>query len=434
MAFAQDLKSSTTCRNVLATGLIRIRSLPDVRPGTGIITAYLTGLFDDALIGHLRKCENGASSCLVRPSGPGVSYASFISSLPEMRFRLYFALLFRVVAIIYCRAAIFGLHPWTRSTPMSALFTSSWITNMFWMGSFQLLDATWAFETGALSGEISWKTIASWAFYFTTTAAFPIFMSMAPNSYHTRLLLLSAGVAILAPLSPGVSDVEANIALAMTSMACYKLLLDHSRLPESLDAETLQEEGRSRDGLASRQIGTPPGDNLEQRGAADQREEGSHENEFPGTESHHREAGDSKTAPGTADNAPHEGDALPSEKRGIENSGADVPALGAFQYLSTSSLGLWLAYLLSRDLKASHAAAGEIFFSFYCSFSFKLLQSPPIGLFPQNLRKRVRHGDYTLEDVKACREAQKAYAFYGVWGHLIATVWICIASVTGYGT
>ncbi len=433
MAFVQDLKNSPTCRNALATGLIRIRSLPDVRLGTGIITAFLTGLFDDTLIGHLRKCENGASRCLVRPSGPGVSYASFISSIPELRVRLYFALLFRVVAIIYCRAAIFGSHPWTRSTPLSALFTTSWISNIFWMGPFPVFDALWAFETGALSGQISWKSIASWAFYFTTTtAASSIFMSMAPNSLHTRLLLLSAGVVILSPLSPEVSDVEANIALAMTSMACYNLRQDHSRLPESLDAETLQEEGACMYGLASRQIGTPPGDNLEQRGAAGQREEGFHENEFLGTESHPREAGDSKTAPETANNAPHEGDALPSQKRGIENSGDGVPALGAFQYLSTSPLGLLLAYLLSRDLKASHAAAGELLFFFYCCLSLRILEFPPIRLFPQNLRKRV--GDYTLEDVKAFKKAQKAYAFYGVWGHLIATVCICIASVTGYGT
>lgn len=398
-----------------------------------MITAYLTELLDNTLIGHLRECENGAWSCLVRLSGPGVSYASFIPSIPEMRARLYFALFFRVVAIVYCREAIFDSQPWTRPTTMSVL-GKTWITNISWMVPFPILDAGWALETGALSGQMSWKTIGSWAVYFTTTAAFPIFMSTAHKSYHTRLLLLSASVAILAPLGPKVSDVEANIALAITSMACYRLLLAPSRQPESLDPETLQEEGGFKDGLDSPQIGTPPGDVMEQRRAADQREESSHENEFPGTESHHREAGDSKTAPGKADNAPNEGGALPSERRGIENSGAVVPALGAFRYLSANSLGLCLAYLLSRALKANHAATGEIVFAVYCSLSLHLLDLPPVQILPQSLWKRVGQGEHTLDDVKACGEAQKAYAFYGVWGHLIATVWICIASVTWYGT
>jgi hypothetical protein len=62
----QDLQNTTTCRTALATGLIRIRSFPAVRPNVGRVVAYLGRL----VIGHLQRCEVKAFGLL------GVSFWS----------------------------------------------------------------------------------------------------------------------------------------------------------------------------------------------------------------------------------------------------------------------------------------------------------------------------------------------------------------------
>ncbi|EAQ91905.1 predicted protein [Chaetomium globosum CBS 148.51] len=179
-------------------------------------------------------------------------------------------------------------------------------------------------------------------------SALPI-LSATKGLNDLQILLLSTSLVVLAPLSAEISDVAANAALAMTSMACFTLLPQHLRQPGSLHKEILQEEWTLRNGITMRRIGTLPDGTLEQ-GVVYQRDNGPQETEFPGKKAHRRRTKHNKMALKTGDVAPEQENAPTVEERVANDSSAFLSAISASHSLALNSPGLWLAHSLSGDL------------------------------------------------------------------------------------
>ncbi|KAK3295071.1 uncharacterized protein B0H64DRAFT_402523, partial [Chaetomium fimeti] len=420
----EDLQNSTACQTSLSTG-IRVRSLPNIGPEIGSVAAYLGRAYMDALIAYLRACEDGvASVCFMRSSGPESSYSNFISSIPEIRFRLLWALLFRLLATIICRTGI--LHLERTSTPIRPQPSTRSLLDTFLGASISIFDCIFALETGALSGQISRMSAVSWASYFITTAALPI-LSATEGLNHLRTLLLSTSLVVLAPLSAEISDVAANAALAMTSMACFTLLPRHLRQPGSLHKEILQVEWTLQDGITMRRIGTLPDDTLEQ-GVVDQRDDGPQEAEFPGKKALRRRTKHNKMTLKTGDVAPERENTSTVEERVAKDSSPFLSVISACDSIVLNSAGLWLAYSLSGDLGS---IAGEGFFCSYCLWRYTMLACT-IKRIPQSFQENViRGGGTIIEKIRVCEEAHKEDTIYSIWGLLISTVGICVASAKG---
>lgn len=293
--------------------------------------------------------------------------------------------------------------------------------------SLSIVDCMYALETAALSGPISLMSVVSWASYFITTAALPI-LSATKGLNDLQILLLSTSLVVLAPLSAEISDVAANAALAMTSMACFTLLPQHLRQPGSLHKEILQEEWTLRNGITMRRIGTLPDGTLEQ-GVVYQRDNGPQETKFPGKKAHRRRTKHNKMALKTGDVAPEQENTPTVEERVANDSSAFLPAISASHSLALNSPGLWLAHSLSGDLGG---IAGGGFFCSYCLWCYMRLARTTKRI-PQSFQENVIQGGGSLEEISVCKEADKEHTIYSIWGLLISTIGICVASAKGYG-
>jgi hypothetical protein len=283
----------------------------------------------------------------------------------------------------------------------------------------------YALEIGALSGQISRMSAVSWACYFITTAALPI-LSATEGMNDLRTLLLSTSLVVLAPLSAEISDVAANAALAMTSIACFTLLPSPLMQPGSLDKEILREAWTWQNGITMRRIGTLPDDTLEQ-GIVDQRDDRPQEAKFPGKKALRRKTKDKKMALRRGHVAPERENISTVEERVAKDSSPFLSAISACDSIVSNFSALSLAYLLSGRLGS---IVGEGFFCAYCLWLYNMLAYGTKRI-PQSFQEDVLRGGGTIEEISVCVEAHKEHTIYSIWGLLISTVGICVVSAKG---
>jgi len=414
----QELRNNTACRTALATGIVRARSLAHVRLQIGSVATWLHGRFIDDLVAHLQKCDKAVGNCLMQPSSPEISHASFISSIPGMRLRLFWALQFRYFAAGNLRWGIFHVF-WDGTYQDILEYMVGSIADSSLAVFLSRQDCIYALETDGLGGQISRMSAVAWSSYFLTSAVMPI-LHGTKGLYHMRALLISASFAILTPRYADTSDVAANVALAATSAACCLVLREHLKCRPRGDKETRQEAGE-----VSEDVVALGHDALQQAGAACPRKEGSHPSESPGNAALHGRSGSGKTTPKTADVSSQGGNTGAVEDSATEVSSPGLSGIRAFACMADTWIWLSLVHSLTRRLGG---VAGEILFGSFCLCRLALIRFAAVGFlfFLFNIQPSVLQGGGTLDEAAAFREARKVYALYSAWGFLIFTLSIRI--------
>lgn len=103
-----------------------------------------------------------------------------------------------------------------------------------------------------------------------------------------------------------------------------------------------------------------------------------------------------------------------------------LSALGSLCFMMVHSVGLWVAYLLWRGLGD---VAGAFLFGAYCVWLRRLLMvtdRKASQVLWEDIA-RPGHGS-ALEEMIACADADRGRTVYPIWGLLISTIGICVAS------
>jgi hypothetical protein len=205
------------------------------------MAGYVSEMWIDVIIAYLNWHRKDIS----RPSAASlkleVLFSNFISSLPEIRVRLLWALFLKFVAVIICRIRIFDLQ--RGFSPPYSPQLSHWLSDVLLGTIYGIIDVKFALEFSVLDGYLPLDSVALWAFFFTTTAAMPM-LSPPKGLNRSRALFFVTSFVVLVPISTKIPHVTANFLLASTSLVSVFCTTPSEQLMES--GKQIMERGSCR--------------------------------------------------------------------------------------------------------------------------------------------------------------------------------------------